>query len=241
MILHIIKDYPATIKLFNCEAEVFCVSTSECLADEINLEIEDAKILTFKVYPHETKKLLPFSFDLNFTVQTISQPRFAKAYFLPENNVMLKLFPLSIGETEFSGNQVEVSNSKIKKLSFLNDISGRARVQIFGATESALKLEEEYFVYTNKEQKELSDEAKFLDFFQSIYAGDFKHALGYVSQSLETRLSKDILKEYFGAFNEVKLVNYYSSLAVVLLYDDFAKVYCGNISDGKISDIYEIN
>ena len=241
MILHIIKDYPATIKLFNCETEVFCVSTSECLADEINLEIENPKPLTFKIYPHETKKLLPFSFNLNFETKTLSQPKYAKAYFLPEENVMLKLFPLSVGGAEFFGNQVEVSNSKIKKLSFLNDISGRAKVQIFGATETSLKLEEEYFVYTNKQQKELSDEARFLDFFQSIYAGDFKSALGGVSRDLETRLSKDILNEYFGNFNEVKLVNYYSSLAVVLLYDDFAKVYCGSVSNGKISDIYEMN
>lgn len=241
MTLHILKNYPATIKIFDNENEIFCVSTTECLSNEINLDIGEIKFLSFKVYPHETKKLLPFSFELNLKNKNYIESKFAKAFQLPQDKIILKLFPITLDKQNFSANVVEITESKLKKLSYLNDVHGRAKVEIYSPNNNELKFEEEYFVYTNKENQKQADEVILLDFFQSLYANDFSKAQEKLTESLLNKFTKDISKKFFGDFNEAILVNYYLNPSVVLLYDNYARVFSAKISSNKISDIYEIN
>lgn len=239
-ILHIIKSYQATIKFFDEGKEIFTVSTSECLGDEINLEIQNPKNFVVYVYPHKTKNFLPFSFNLDL-INLKSSSSLAQVFSLPENNIVLNLLPLSMQENSISANKIELIDGKLKKLTFLNDICGRAKVEIFSSNEGSLIKEEEYFVYTGKEKKELSNEIILLDFFQSVYANDFTAAQRLLADPLYSKLTKETIKEFFGDFSSCKLVNYYSVPSVVLFYEKDAKVFSCNITNQKISDIYEIN
>ena len=241
MTIHILKEFPATIKILFNEKEVFCVSTTQSLADEISLNIDGFNALKFCIYPHETKKLLPYSFIIDFESKSCFETKFAKVFFLPENNVLIKPLQISILNEDFSANQIELSNSKLKKLSFLNDLKGRARVQIFDAKENSLEVEEEYFVYTNKENNSVPDDLLLLDFFQAILAKDFSSAQKIVGPPLSDNFNREIIEKFFGNYQQAKIVNFYTLPSVVLIYENEARVYCARISNNKIIDINEIN
>ena len=239
--LHILKTYSSTIKFFKDNKEIFCVSTSECLSDEINIVVEDAEPFKIFVYPHNTKKYLPFSFDLNLSTIPCSHTELIELYVLPENNVIIKFLPLLKDNNSLSSDIVEISDKKLKRLTFLNDIVGRAKVEVYNPNNALLEKEDEYFVYTNKIETKLLPETILLNFFQSIYANDFTYAQNLLDKKLSDSLSKDAINEFFGKFKFCKLVNYYSISSVVLFYEKAAKVYACNVVNNKISDIFEIN
>lgn len=236
-ILHIFKSFPATIKFYQNKTEIFCVSTTESLSDEINLKFEDTEDFSIYVYPHE-KQLLSYVADISCDFSTESN--LIKIYKLPEENYILKLFPLTL-ERKFEGNKIEIDGNNIKRLKFMNDIAGRARVDIFVPNDNSIYKKEEYFVYVNKQKSEAEGEIKLLDFFQSVLACDFNYAQNLLSNSLSNILTKEKIKEFFGEFRDCSLVNYYQEPAVVIFYENSAKIFAGNYDGEKISDIYEIN
>lgn len=236
-ILHILKTFPATIKFFCENNEIFCVSTTECLGDEINLKIENPENFSVYIYPHE-KEYLSYSAEITADFKTDS--KLIKLYQLPEENYILKLFPLSL-ENKIVGNKVELDGENIKRLSFMNDIAGRARVDVFVSSENSIDKKEEYFVYVNKQQNEVDGELKLLDFFQSVLARDFSYAGNLLTANLANVLSKEKIKNFFGEYEDCCIVNYYDVPAVVLFYETEAKVFGGNVDGEKIADIYEIN
>lgn len=239
-IIHIIKDFPFALKFFENDNEIFSACSSEILGDELNVSISCEKSFSLFIYPLETKELLPYSLNFSFASKlTLSSP-YAKLFSLPENHYILKPFPLSISKDNFSGNKIEISSEKVKRLNFLGDIAGRAKVEIFSPSENNLTKTEQYYVYLNKEQPPAESDLILLSFFEAIYAEDFQFATSLLSQELAQKLSKETLKSYFGNFTECRIVNYYSAPCVALLYENEAKVFSASYLDNKIIDVFEI-
>lgn len=241
-IMHILKDYPISLKFFEDEKEIFSCCSQEILGDELNLEIIDLNNLKISVYPQNTKKFLPYSLKFNTSDEKlVLESKYAKLFSLPENNYVLKLFPLCSFSDEFKGNQIEVESGKIKRLCLMQDMAGRAKVEIFSPRESQLCQTEEYYVYLNKEKRELPTELILLDFFEALAAKDFDYAKNLLSPNLLNTLSPETIEKYFGKFNDCKIVNYFSTPSVVLFYESSAKVFGANLYESKIADIFEIN
>lgn len=239
-IIHIFKDFPFALKFFENGNEIFSACSNEILGDELNLSISCETNFSIFVYPLETKDLLPYS--LNFSLSnnlTLSSP-YAKLFSLLENHYILKLFPLSISKSNFFGNKIEISSEKVKRLNFLGDIAGRARVEIFSPSENSLSKTEQYYVYLNREHPPVQSDLVLLSFFEAIYAEDFQFATSFISQELSQKLSKETLKSYFGNFTECRIVNYFSAPCVALLYENEAKVFSANYLNNKIIDVFEI-
>lgn len=238
-VFHIISTFPATIKFFENNKECFCVSTSEQIGDEINLLVEDFVPTKIFVYPHDLKKFLPYSFFIseNFFVKEKN----VNVFVLPEKNIVLKLFPALLQSQTFSADKFEIENKDLKKLTFLNDIAGRAKVEVFNADSSKLEKKEEFCVYLNREKQETQSDFLLLDFFESVLAKDFKYATSLLSTKLASTLNIEIIQNYFGNFCSCKIVNYFSVPAVVLFFCNNAKVFACEQNENKITDIYEIN
>ena len=90
-------------------------------------------------------------------------------------------------------------------------MAGRAKVEIFAPGEDCLCQTEEYYVYLNKEKRELPTELVLLDFFEAIAANDFGYAKNLLSPNLSETLSKETIEQYFGKFDDCKIVSYYSN------------------------------
>lgn len=240
-VMHILKSFPMSIKIVEENKDIFSACSSEILGDELNLSISFENNFSLFVYPLETKDLLPYS--LNFSTQNEKlklESSYAKLFSLPESHYILELFPLSISKNKFKGNKIEIEQEKIKKLNFLGDMAGRAKVEIFVPFEDSLSQKEEYYVYLNKEKHELQSDLVLLDFFESIYAKDFQYATKLLSSELSGKLSEAKIGAFFGNFTECRIVNYYLSPCVVLLYENDAKVFSANYLDNKIADVFEI-
>ena len=241
-ILHILKDFPVALKFFSSEKEIFSCCSQEILSDELNLEIKDLNDLKINVYPQNTKKFLPYALKfINENEKLKLESKFAKLFSLPEENYILKLFPLSASSNEFEGNKIEVESGKIKRLCFMQDMAGRAKVEIFAPGEDCLCQTEEYYVYLNKEKRELQTDLVLLDFFEAIATNDFDYAKNLLSPKLSETLSKETIEQYFGKFDDCKIVNYYSNPSVVLFFKNEAKVFGASFLESKIVDIFEIN
>ncbi len=239
-VMHILKSFPMSIKVVEENKDIFSACSSEILGDELNLNLSNANLFSIYVYPLN-KEFLPYS--LNFSTQNeklkLESP-YAKLFSLPESHYILELFPLSISKNKFKGNKIEIEQEKIKKLNFLGDMAGRAKVEIFVPFGDSLSQKEEYYVYLNKEKRELQSDLVLLDFFESIYAKDFQYATKLLSSELSEKLSENKIEVFFGNFNKCKIVNYYLSPCVVLLYEASAKVFSANFLDNKIADVFEI-
>ena len=78
----------------------------------------------------------------------------------------------------------------------------------------------------------------FLYFFEKT---DFDYAKNLLSPNLSETLSKETIEQYFGKFDDCKIVNYYSNPSVVLFFKNEAKVFGASFLESKIVDIFEIN
>lgn len=238
------ESFDATIKLYENNNEIFSISTTESLNDEIGFEVSDFNEMGINVYPHKTSNYLSYNCKIFLKNDMIyCNNHYIKIFKLPKNHYYIKLYPLSIFNKNLESDKIEVEKNNIKCLDYLEDICGRARVEVYASGNKNILKKEEYFVYLNDEKVETPNEYKLLDFFQSIFANDFKYANSLLTASLQEVLNKNAIKEYFGKFNFCKMVNYYDQISVVIFYEKEcqAKVYTCNFDYDKISDIYEIN
>ena len=239
--LHILNNFPAKLVFFQNNKEIFSVLSTQFLGDEINLRIDELANFKISVYPLNTT-FLPYSLSFVKADQEIRLlSDFATIYPLPESNFVLDLKKISISKDDIIGDKIEIDSFDLKKLSFLNDLKGRGRVETFSVSENKLIKKDNYFVFLNKNQQKMSNNLILLDFFQSIFAEDFSSAKQLLSPSFSSILNKETIKTFFGKFKSCKLVNYYSTPCVVLFYEDFAKVFGAKIVEDKICDIYQIN
>lgn len=243
--IHLLADFDASFKILEDNKVKISVNTIESLSDTIDLEINSPSSFNIDVYPITKKDSSLFSYSVNLEYlnnNLISSNDYIKIFKLPENHYILKFFPFSIKNTEISGDKLEVNDTEIKKLSFINDLTGRAKVEVLKVEEKQIKKENEYFVYTDENVKlETNPDLILLAFFEAYMSKDYTTCFNYLSATYATNLNKESLKEFFGDIKYCFLNHYYDSPTVALLYDKNASIFCANIRDNKIFDIYEIN
>lgn len=243
--IHILADFEASFKVLENNELKISINTIENLNDTIDLEINSPSSFNIDVYPITKKDTSLFSYSVKLEYSNnylISSNDYIKIFKLPEEHYILKFFPFSIKNPEISGDKLEVNDTEIKKLSFINDLTGRAKVEVLKVEEKQIKKENEYFVYTNENVKfETNPDLVLLAFFEAYISKDYTTCFSYLSDSYATNLNKEGLKEFFGNIKYCILNDYYASPTVALLYDKTASVFSANIRDNKIFDIYEIN
>lgn len=246
--IHLLSDFHAIFKFINSDGTMISVNALESLSDLIDLEITNpSNNFEIILYPitkkGEIKNLFSYSAKFNFSSNILTcENDYVKVYKFPENHFLIKFSPFSLKKQEIEGDKLEINASEIKKLSFLNDLAGRAKVEVFKVEDKKIAKEGEYFVYVNENiEKETNTELILLAFFEAYMANDFNVCFSYLSESYGSNLNKDGLKEFFGEVSSCLLVNFYDYPSVILLYKDRASVYSSNIREGKISDIYELN
>lgn len=239
--LHIIINFPVKLSFFEKNRQIFSVTSNQIVGDELDLKIESFEDLKIYVYP-SSKNFLPYS--LTFSEKenkSFLLSNFANFFALPENNYILILKEIVTTRDNIVGDQIELTKSEVKKLTFLNDIKGRGKVETFSVLNNNLIKKEKYFVFLNKNQQKLSNNLILLDFFQSIFAEDFSSASNHLSPNIGSLLNKETIKTFFGEFSSCKIINYFSQPAVALFYEDQIKVFGAKLENNKICDIYEIN
>lgn len=243
--IHLLADFDANFKILENNKTKICVNTLESLSETIDLEIESPSAFSIDVYPIARKNASLFSYSVNLEYLNnalSSSNNYIKIFKLPEEHYILKFFPFLIKNPEISGDKLEVNDTEIKKLSFINDLTGRAKVEVLKVEEKQIKKENEYFVYMNEEVKqETNSNLVLLAFFEAYTSKDYNTCFNYLSDSYASNLDKEGLKEFFGDIKFCLLNDYYASPSVALLYDEKASVFSANIKDNKIFDIYEIN
>ena len=245
--IHFLSDFDAILKILNNDKLLISVNTSQSLSEIIDLEIESPENFSVNVYPVTKKHSQLFSYSVKFNFefnQLNSKNDYVKIYKLPENHFIIKFLPLSIKKEEIEGDKVEIVDMEIKKLSFVNDLAGRAKVEVLKSKGKKLTKENEYFVYINENiQNETSPELILLAFFEAYIAKDYKVCFSYLSNNynFSANLDKDGLNDFFGEIISCHLINYYDFPTVALIYRDKSAVFSAQIRDGKIEDIYELN
>jgi hypothetical protein len=243
--VHLLSDFDSVFKITEKGKCIYSVSTVESLANEIDLEIKNPLNFEINVYPIKKQSKNLFSYTVNFYFQNnnlYSENEYVKIYKLPEQHYIIKFFPLGMSNTEVHADKLEVKNNEIKALSLLNDMAGRAKVEILKVDNEKIVKENEYFVYIGEEsEKEIVSELMLLSFFEAYSANDFSTCISYLSNDFASKLDKESLKDFFGKFNSCHLVNYYSYPAIVLLRDDGASIYSASTDRNYITNIYEVN
>lgn len=242
--IHILSTFDSVFKFSKGNKTLLKVSSTESLSDTIDLEISNPESFQISVYPTGKKNKQLFSYSTNFAISQnniLSENDYVKVYKLPENHFIIKFFPFFIEKEGIYGDRVELVGFEIKKLSFLNDLAGRAKVDIFNLNENKISPNNEYFVYTNENNElETHPDLILLAFFEAYKATDFNVCFSYLSESYGQNLNKEGLIDFFGKFNDCLLVNYYTYPSVILLYNNHALVFSSSIQYNKISDIYEL-
>lgn len=243
--IHILSEFDTIYKLIENEKQLISVNTTESLNDSIDLELISPLMFDVFVYPIIKKEgiLFPYSARFKFDNDNLTcENGYVKIYKLPENNYILKFLPFSLNKQELTGDKLELNDLEIKKLSFLNDLAGRAKVEVLKVDDKKIIKESEYYVYVNEQiGSELNPDLILLAFFEAYLAKDFNICFSYLSDNYASNLNKEGLKEFFGEFTSCLLVNYYSYPSIVLFYKNRAVAYSANIKENKIFDIYEIN
>ena len=155
--LHILNNFSTKLVFFQNNKEIFSVLSTQFLGDEINLRIDELANFKISVYPLNTT-FLPYSLSFVKTDQEIRLlSNFATIYPLPESNIVLDLKKISISKDEIIGDKIEIDSFDLKKLSFLNDLKGRGKVETFSVSENKLTKKDNYFVFLNKNKQKMSN------------------------------------------------------------------------------------
>lgn len=243
--IHLLPTFNSLFKFIKNERTLIEVNSTECLSSTIDLEVSDLNDFEINVYPtaNNSQKLFSYSSSFKFIdSQLISENNYVTVYTLPENHFIIKFSPFFVKKEEIYGDKIEFVGLEIKKLSFLNDLAGRAKVDILNVNNNKISLQNEYFVYTNEKQElETHPDLILLAFFEAYQAKDFNTCFSYLSRSYRENLNKEGLKDFFGDFDTCLLINYYAYPAILLLYKSHSTVFSANIQEDKIIDIYELN
>lgn len=244
--IHFLFDYDAVLKISQGEDLLISLSTTESLSDEIEIEIYNPTSFDISVHPitkKQDKKLFSYTAHVKLhNEKLVSENEYIKIYELPEKHYIIKYMPLTISSQEIQGDKIEINDSEIKKLSFVNDMAGRAKIEVLKIDSKKISKEEEYFVYTNDDfEEENIPDLVLLSFFEAYAAKDYNVCMSYLSDSFKTNLSSNDLKTFFGSFSSCRLINYYTQPSIALFYEDNALIFSADIIQNKISDIYEVN
>lgn len=242
--IHLLPTFESLFKIERNQKRLISVTSKESLSDTIDLEISNLQFFEISVYPIGKKQKKLFSYSANFKYseeELTSENEYVRVYKLPENHFFIKFSPFFVQKDEIYGDKIEFDGSEIKKLTFMNDLAGRARVEVFNTSGNKISSQKEYFVYTQKEpEQENNPDLILLAFFEAYQSGDFNTCFSYLSKTYSGNLNKEGLTDFFGKFEQCVLVNYYTQPSVALLYKNHANIFSASIQEEKITDIYEL-
>ncbi len=242
---HLLCSFDAKISFLQNGKEIFSVLTLNSLSDQIDLSVSSPQNFTACVYPvgKNGKNFLSYSVEFSFNKETfVSSSKQALVYKLPQENFIFQFKPAKLTTDElFACDKVEVEGNKIKVLKILNNISKRGIVKEFEIVGDKPEKCDEYLINMG-DGKFATEEAKILDFFENVCAGDYNSAVKNLSYSLSEKLNKQTIKNFVGEFNTCFLVNFYEKPCVVCLNEknSFAIVFSASFENGMIYNIFEI-
>ena len=163
---------------------------------------------------------------------------------LPQNHIIIKFNPINLKSQNFNNfDKVENIGSSIKTLKILPTINKKGEVEVYEINGDKASFKEKYYVsLLNKKSNLNNDSIKLLQFFEDLEFGSDEDIKDRFTISLSEKLSDTTIKNFFGNFDEARLVNYFEQPAVALLNNKNkqAKVFSATFDKGLIDNIFEI-
>lgn len=246
--IHIIPMFDCLLRFYENEKEIFSLNTLGFLADEISLKFETSNDFQIKLYPFNKKnENQNIAYTATFKVkgsELYCENKQVSIFKLPQNHIIIKFNPINIQTQNFNNlDKVENIGSSIKTLKILPTINKKGEVEVYEINGDKACFKEKYYVsLLNKKSNSNNDAIKLLQFFEDLKFGSDEDIKDKFSISLSEKLSETTLKNFFGNFDEARLVNYFEQPAVVLLNDKNknAKVFSASFDKGLIDNIIEI-
>ena len=159
-----------------------------------------------------------------------------------KNQDYLLIFCNFFCNLEIWGDIIETSENEIKILNYQNDIARHAIIQTYSKVTQDFVLSDEYTVCLDNEPKTVCED-KLIPwaFCEAVNISNIKLARQYLSDELNTMLSDEHIKTFFGDFDEFKWNKYsLQENTICFLYghrEKTCKKFLFEISQNKISNI----
>lgn len=246
--VHIISMFDCLMRFYENEKEIFSLNSLGFLGNEISLKIENAGDFQIKLYPFNKKnENQNIAYTANFKVinsELFCENKQVNIFNLPQNHIIIKFNPINLQSQNFNNfDKVENVGNSIKTLKILPTISKKGEVEVYEINGDKASFKEKYYVsFLNKKNKLNNDAIRLLQFFEDLKFGSDEDIKDRFTISLSEKLSDTTIKNFFGNFDEARLVNYFEQPAVALLdnKNKQAKVFNASFDNGLIDNIIEI-
>ena len=245
--LHILPEFNCSMKFFCKNREIFFLNSHGSLQNEIDLKFVDGEEFELKVFPYNKKherENIAYSAKLYFDGDMLfCDSRQVEIYKLPESHFYIKLHAASVGAANFSEyNKIESLQDKIKTLKILPTLTKKAEVAIYDIKGDLPFLTEKYYVNLEKEKTTQNLEVlKLVEFFENLKYQEYEKLKDNFTVILSDKLSNEKIINFFGEFEDIKVVNFYEQPAIILFYKNRkARVFSATFNRMMIDNIFEI-
>ena len=244
--LHIQPTFNSTMHFFCDNSKIFTIHSNGSLQEEIDLKVIDGKNFEMKIYPHNKKGEEKIAFSANFYFDNnklFCDSKQVEVYALPENHFYIKILPVRIGSSNFENyDKIESEQNKIKTLKILPTLTKKGEIEVYEINRDLPTLKEKYYVNLTGDKVNYNLEIlKLIEFFENVRFGENEQIKENFSHSLSERLSVDNVVKFFGKFEDMRVVNFYDSPAIVLFYKNRnARVFSATFDRMLIDNVFEI-
>lgn len=139
---------------------------------------------------------------------------------------------------------VEFGESSIRAITNSKTLAGHGQMLNYDITADGFTLTAKEAVYIGKCPRLVPPFLTHIAFFEAVRENDFLLAKTYLTTSFAEKLSQEHLKQFFGEFDSIKVLNNGGKTLVALINQQTpnfatARTYCLTFENGKIADIQE--
>lgn len=161
-----------------------------------------------------------------------------------ENQDFLVVFHKKTNEfKEFVGS-VEFDGNTIKAVNDCHTLAHHGKLQNIEITETGFDVQSEETVYLEQKPSTVPPFLAHIAFFEAVREKDFNLCQSFLCKELAEQLSAQHLQEFFGEFQQIKVIKEDGQSKVALISNQSptfatARVFCLDFQNGKIADIRE--
>lgn len=133
---------------------------------------------------------------------------------------------------KFEDNQIEFLTSE-------ETISKHGKHFVINCNNGKLDIAQELVYLKGEPQKVKNNSLLPFAFFEAVKVKDYELAKSYLSKNLKSKITNEILQEYFGEYDKIMPYNFHKEKGnyICLKQNNFAKVFRLKIIDGEIDEI----
>ncbi len=219
---------------------------SPCHNKKFTKKINDVSIDIHNDILHISNSKTQVFYPLKYNLSDIQVPFIQNYVFIIAKVDEHKKFALIFDENlallfETLADNVEFDGKQIIQLNKFNSIAGHGKVEIFSIHQSEIVQSDNYIVYTNKSPIPPANEfALPIAFLEAITLNDLTLARSYLHPTLNSTLSDNTLKNFFGNFISYYPTQLSSTVTLALIYPatpNFVKYFDFSLDNNHITNI----